>query len=129
MSVRAQHGAIYFITFINDYTRYSHLFMISHKSKALDYFSRYLSLVENQKNGTIKLSVLTEDVSIYLRYLNNSAIKKGIKRQLMIPYTPQQNSVAERQNRTLLDMIWSMMAHANRPISFRGCFVDNNLHP
>ena len=35
----------------------------------------------------------------------------------MISYTPQQNGVAERQNRTLLDIVRSMMAHANLPIS------------
>jgi len=38
----------------------------------------------------------------------------------MIPGTPQQNGIAERKNRTLLDMVKSMMAHANLPISFWG---------
>ena len=46
--------------------------------------------------------------------------EKGIARQLTIPYTPQQNGVAERRNRTLLDMVRSMMAQANLPISFWG---------
>jgi len=41
-------------------------------------------------------------------------------RELMIHYTPNKNSVAERQNRTLLDIVRSMMAHANLPISFWG---------
>ena len=36
MSVRARHGATYFITFIDDYTLYGHIFLISHKSEALD---------------------------------------------------------------------------------------------
>ena len=46
--------------------------------------------------------------------------EKGIQRQLTIPRTPQQNGVAERRNRTLLDMVRSMMAHASLPISFWG---------
>ena len=46
--------------------------------------------------------------------------EKGIVRHLTIPYTPQQNGVAERRNRTLLDMVRSMMAQANIPISFWG---------
>jgi len=54
MSMRVRHGATYFITFIDDYARYEHIFLISHKSEALDYFRSYLSLVENQKNGTMK---------------------------------------------------------------------------
>ena len=43
--------------------------------------------------------------------------EKGISRQLTIPGTPQQNGVAERRNRMLLDMLRSMMAQANLPIS------------
>ena len=45
---------------------------------------------------------------------------KGIRTQLFIPYTPQQNGVAERRNITLLDMVMSMMAQANLPISLWG---------
>jgi len=46
--------------------------------------------------------------------------EKGIIRHLTVPYTPQQNGVAERRNRTLLDMVRSMMAQANLSISFWG---------
>ena len=45
---------------------------------------------------------------------------KGIHRQLTIPETLQQNGVAERRNRTLLEMVRSMMAQAYLPISFWG---------
>ncbi|KAL0396346.1 UNVERIFIED_CONTAM: Copia protein [Sesamum calycinum] len=45
---------------------------------------------------------------------------KGITRHLTIPYTPQQNGIAERRNRTLLEMARSMMVQANIPISFWG---------
>ncbi|KAL0367960.1 UNVERIFIED_CONTAM: Retrovirus-related Pol polyprotein from transposon TNT 1-94 [Sesamum calycinum] len=45
---------------------------------------------------------------------------KRIIRHLMIPYTPQQNGVAERRNRTLLEMARSMMAQSNLSISFWG---------
>ncbi|KAK4411887.1 Copia protein [Sesamum angolense] len=45
---------------------------------------------------------------------------KGIIRHLTIPYTPQQNGIAERRNQTLLEMARSMMAQANIPISFWG---------
>ena len=54
MNVRARHGDSYFITFIDDFTRYSHVYLISHKSEALDCFRRYVSLVENQLDNSIK---------------------------------------------------------------------------
>jgi hypothetical protein len=59
-------------------------------------------------------------VNIYLNNLKIFVMKKGIARQLTIPYTPQQNGVAERMNRTLFDMVRSMMAQANLPILFWG---------
>jgi len=37
-----------------------------------------------------------------------------------MPYTPQQNGVAERRNRTLMDMVRSMMAYSDLPLSFWG---------
>ena len=43
-----------------------------------------------------------------------------MQRQLMIPRTPQQNGATERENHTLLDVVKSMMAQANHPISFEG---------
>jgi len=54
MSVRSRHGVTYFITFIDDYTRYGHIFLISHKSEVLECFRRYLNLIENQNNRTVK---------------------------------------------------------------------------
>jgi len=59
-------------------------------------------------------------VNTCLNNLKNFCDEKGIARQLTIPYTPQQNGVAERRNRTLFDMVRSMMAQANLPISFWG---------
>ena len=85
---------------------------------ALDCFKRYTNLVENQLNVKIK-TLRTDRGSEYLfDQFKIFCDEKGIARQLTIPYTPQQNGVAERRNRTLLDMVRSMMARANLPISF-----------
>ena len=47
INVRARHGAQYFITFIDDFTRFGHVYLISHRSEAFDCFKRYNTLVEN----------------------------------------------------------------------------------
>ena len=54
MSVKVRHAVSYFITFIDDYTLYGHIYLISHKFKALDCFKRYLSEVENQVDKKVK---------------------------------------------------------------------------
>lgn len=120
MNVRARHGAHYFITFIDDYTRYGHIYLMSHKSEALGCFRRFMNLVENQLDKRIK-ALRTDRGREYLSdEFKVLCDEKGIEHQLSIPRTPQQNGVAERRNRTLLDMMRSMMAQANLPISYWG---------
>ena len=48
--------------------------------------------------------------------------------QLTPPRTPQLNAVAERRNRTLLDMVRSMMSRASLPISFWGYALETAAH-
>ena len=53
----------------------------------------------------------------------------GIVSQLTPPETPQRNGVSERRNRTLLDMVQSMMSLTDLPLSFLGlCIRDSCIH-
>ncbi|KAL0378716.1 UNVERIFIED_CONTAM: hypothetical protein Sradi_3177100 [Sesamum radiatum] len=49
MNVRARHGAFYFLTFIDDYSHYGSVYLLSHRPEALDCFKRFLTEVENQR--------------------------------------------------------------------------------
>ena len=76
--------------------------------------------VENQLDKSIK-ALRTDRGHEYLtKQFEELCIEKGIIRKLTTHYTPQQNGVVERRNRTLLDMTRSMMAQTNLPISFWG---------
>ena len=80
MNVRARHEAQYFITFINDCSQFGHVYLISHRSEALDCFKRYSTLVENQLNTKIK-SVWTDREREYLSdILKAYCDEKGIAR-------------------------------------------------
>ncbi|KAK2976358.1 hypothetical protein RJ640_014189 [Escallonia rubra] len=118
MSVKARHGASYFLTLIDDYTRYGYVYLISHCYEALEYFKRFVAEVENQKEKSLKTLRNDQGREYLLDHFKKFCEEKGIRRKLPIPNTPQQNGVAERRNRTLLDMVRSMMAQANLPISF-----------
>ncbi|KAL0457635.1 UNVERIFIED_CONTAM: Retrovirus-related Pol polyprotein from transposon TNT 1-94 [Sesamum latifolium] len=120
MNVRARHGAFYFLTFIDDYSRYGSVYLLSHRSEALDCFKRFLAEVENQREVNLKVFRTDRGREYLSEQFKQICEDKGIIRQLTIPYTPQQNGVAERRNRTLLEMARSMMAQANLPISFWG---------
>ena len=115
--MRAKHGSSYFFTFIYDFTRYGHVHLISHKFQALESFRLYLNEIENQLEKKVK-TLRTDRGREYLsKQFKKLCNDKGITRQLTIPSTTQQNGVAERRNITLLDMVRSMMAQENLPIS------------
>ncbi|KAL0284949.1 UNVERIFIED_CONTAM: Retrovirus-related Pol polyprotein from transposon TNT 1-94 [Sesamum angustifolium] len=50
MNVRARHGAFYFLTFIDDYSRYGSVYLLSHRSKALECFKRFLAEISSRRN-------------------------------------------------------------------------------
>ena len=54
MSVKARYEALYFITFIDDFTCYGHVYLIFHKSEVLDCFRGYNNLIENQLDKKTK---------------------------------------------------------------------------
>ena len=71
MNVRARHGANYFITFIDDFTRFGHVYLISHKFEALDCFTQFTRLVKNQLS--IKIKALRSDLEC--EYLSEQRLK------------------------------------------------------
>ena len=54
MNVKVKHGTSYFITFIDDFTRFGYVYLISHKYDALGCFRNFLNLIENQKDVRLK---------------------------------------------------------------------------
>ena len=84
--------------FIDDYTRYGHVYLISHKSEALDCFRQYMRLVENQLDKSIKALRTDRGREYLFKQFRELRDEKGITRQLTMPYTLQQNGVAKRRN-------------------------------
>lgn len=113
MRVTSIGGSHYFITFIDDATRWCEVKFLKHKSEALEAFKNFKNKVEKQTGKKVKC--LQSDNG--LEYINNSFKKflddQGITRRLTVPDTPQQNGVSERKNRTLVEMARCMMIEAN----------------
>ena len=133
MNIWVRGGYEYFIIFIDDYSRYGYLYLMHQKSETYDKFREFRAEVEKQLGRPIK--VLRSDRGG--EYLSDEflghLLENGILSHLTAPGTPQQNGVAERRNRTLLDMIRSMMSYSSLPLSFWGyalqtaCYLLNNV--
>ncbi|KAK8986242.1 hypothetical protein V6N11_013736 [Hibiscus sabdariffa] len=100
--------------------RYGYIYLMRHKSVALEKFKEFKNQVQNQHCKSIK-ALRSDRGGEYLSQDFDELLKEcGIVSQLTPPGTPQWNGVSERGNRTLLDMIRSMMSHLDLPTFFRG---------
>ena len=123
-SVHARCGYEYFITFIDDYSRYGYVYLMKKKSEALDKFKEFKAESEKQLGRHVK-SLRSDRGGEYMSIEFVSFLKEhGILSQFSAPGTPQQNGVVERRNRTLLDMVRSMMSLSTLPLSFWGYALE-----
>ncbi|KAL0406291.1 UNVERIFIED_CONTAM: Retrovirus-related Pol polyprotein from transposon TNT 1-94 [Sesamum latifolium] len=124
LSILARGGFSYLIIFTDDHSRYGYVYLMRYKYEAFGRFKEYRLEVENQTNRKIK--ALRSDRGG--EYLSGEFIdylkENGILSQWTPPRTPQLNGVAERMNRTLLDMVRSMMSFTELPPSFWGYALE-----
>lgn len=106
------------MTFIDDYSRCCAVYFMKHKSEAFSKFKEFEAEVE--KESTEKICKLrTDNGGEYLSQEFEAYLKsRGIKHELTVPYSPEQNGVAERMNRTLVESARAMIAHAGLPNSY-----------
>ena len=124
LSSTARGGFQYFITFTDDLSRYGYVYLMKNKSESFEKFKIFKNEVQNQLGKNIKTlrsdrggEYLSQEFQDHLRGC-------GIVSQLTPPGTPQWNGVSERRNRTLLDMVRSMMSQYVLPISFWGYALE-----
>ncbi|KAK8539407.1 hypothetical protein V6N12_043033 [Hibiscus sabdariffa] len=100
------------------------IFILCTKSEALEKFKEFKNEVQNQHGKSIK-ALRSDRGGEYLSQDFDELLKEcGIVSQLTPPGTPQWNGVSERRNRTLLDMVRSMMSHTDLPTSFWGYALE-----
>lgn len=105
-------GNKYFVTFIDDFSNYCHLYLIKSKDEVINKFKIYKAEVENQLEKKIKILRSDRRGEYTSHELRQFCKEHGIIHELTAPYTPQSNGVAERKNRTLMDMVNSMLINS-----------------
>lgn len=108
----------YTLCFIDDYSRKSWIYFLVEKSEALSYFKCFMKLVGNETGLPIKCLRIDRGGEFTSSEFNNCCKENGIQRQLTTVYTPQQNGVVERKNRTVLNMVRAMLSEKKIPKTF-----------
>jgi hypothetical protein len=111
-------GGEYFVTFIDDHTRHVWVYILKHKHEVFRRFQEWKAQVEKSSGRQIK-ALRSDNGGEYTSHEFESYLtKEGIKRELTIPHTPEQNGVAERLNRTLIEGVRTMLADSKLPHRF-----------
>ncbi|KAJ9535822.1 hypothetical protein OSB04_un001023 [Centaurea solstitialis] len=123
----------YCLVIVDDYSRFTWVFFLRTKDETSGLIKPFVLRVENKTN--LKVKVIRSDNGTEFKNadLNLFCESKGIERQYSAPRTPQQNGVAERRNRTLIEAARTMLVDSKLPVTFwaeainTACYVQNRV--
>lgn len=103
METKSIAGAQYFLLLIDDFSRMTFIYFLKYKSEVYKKFKDFKAMVENQQNKRIKILRTDNGGEFCSGEMENYLVKEGIIHQKTNAYTPEQNGVCERANRTVVE--------------------------
>ena len=111
-------GAEYFVTFIDDKSRFVWVYVLKHKGEVFEKFIEWKNMMEKSSGQKIKVLRTDNGGEYTSKVFENFLKKEGIRHEYTVPKTPEQNGVAERFNRTLVETVRAMLSDSNLPKRF-----------
>ncbi|GJY62384.1 retrovirus-related pol polyprotein from transposon TNT 1-94 [Tanacetum coccineum] len=133
VSVESVNRKKYCLVVTDDCSKFSWVFFLAYKDETYDMLHDLIVGLENRLRHKVKTIRCDNGTEFKNQLMNEFCAKKGIKREYSIARTPQQNGVAERKNRTLIEAARTMLADSLLPIQFwaeavnTACYVLNRV--
>ena len=109
MTATSLSGYVYYVSFIDDYSRKTWIYFLKGKNEVFSKFKEFKALVENLYEKKIKVFRSDNGGEFTSGEFKTFCSEVGIKRELSTPYNPQQNGVAKRMNRTIMEAVKAMI--------------------
>ena len=109
-------GYLYYVSFIDDYSRETWIYLLKGKYEVFGKFKEFKVLVENLSKKKIKILRLDNGGEFTSNEFKDFCREVGIKRELTTPYNPQQNGVAKRKNRSIMEAVRAMIYDRDLPM-------------
>jgi hypothetical protein len=133
--VQSAGGKWYVLVVVDDYSRYAWVFFLEDKGETFGFVRDLVLRLRNKRHGDAIRSIHSDNGSEF----RNSRFETfchdlGLEHQFSIPYTPPQNGVVERKNRTLCEVARTMLDEHRTPRRFwaeavnTACFVSNRIY-
>jgi hypothetical protein len=100
---------VYYVSFIDDYSCKTWVYFLKSKDEVFSKFKEFKALIENLSKRNIKILWSDNGGEYTSKEFVNFCKDVGIKRELTTPYNPQKNDVAERKNRTIMEVVNTMI--------------------
>ncbi|GKA30481.1 putative ribonuclease H-like domain-containing protein [Tanacetum coccineum] len=129
-SVRSINHASYCLVITDDCSRF---FFLAKKDETSGILKTFIRQIENQLNQQVKIIRSDNGIEFKNRVMLEFYGEKGIKQEFSNARTPQQNGVAERMNRTLIEAARTMLADSHLPTTFwaeavnTACYTFNRV--
>ncbi|GKD80566.1 putative ribonuclease H-like domain-containing protein, partial [Tanacetum coccineum] len=123
----------YCLVVTDDFSRFSWVFFLATKDETSGILKTFITEIENQLDHKVKVIRSDNGTEFKNSVMNQFCEMKGIKREFSVARTPQQNGVAERKNRTLIEAARTMLVDSKLPTTFwaevvnTACYVLNRV--
>lgn len=124
-SVTSKGGSRYFVTFVDDYSRYAWIYFLKHKNEEFDTFKKWKAMGENRTGKKLKTLRSNNGTEYTDGAFKEFCGKEGIARHWTVRNTQQQNGVAERLNRTFREKSMCMRSYAGLARVGCKCFLHS----
>ncbi|GJY97465.1 putative ribonuclease H-like domain-containing protein [Tanacetum coccineum] len=131
--VKSLMKKMYCLVVTDDFSRFSWVFFLATKDETSKILKTFITGIENLIDLKVKVIRCDNRTEFKNRVMNQFCEMKGIKREFSVARTPQQNGVAERKNRTLIEAARTMLADLKLPTTFwaeavnTACYVQNRV--
>ncbi|GKB23083.1 retrovirus-related pol polyprotein from transposon TNT 1-94 [Tanacetum coccineum] len=123
----------YCLVVTNDYSRFTWVFFLTTKDETSEILKNFIKEIENLVDKKVKIIRSDNGTEFKNKVMDDFCREKGIKREYSVARTPQQNGIAERRNRTLIEAARTMLADSKLPTTFwakavsTACYVHNRV--
>ncbi|GJX56160.1 putative ribonuclease H-like domain-containing protein [Tanacetum coccineum] len=123
----------YYLMVTAHYSIFTWVFFLASKDETSGILKNFIIEIENLVDKKVKIIRCDNRTEFKNRVMNEFCEQKGIKREYSVARTPQQNDVAERRNRTLIEAARTMLANSKLPTTFWAevvnivCYVHNRV--
>nr|GEU47711.1 hypothetical protein [Tanacetum cinerariifolium] len=109
---------MYCLVVTDDYSSFTWFFFLASKDETIAILKTFITRIENLVDYKVKVIRCDNGSEFKNREINQFCEMKGIIRQYNVARTPQQNGVAERRNRTLIEAARTMLTDSKLPTTF-----------